>query len=151
MNEARPDSPILARLQQAIAHKMAGAPIADLLGWRTVEAEPGRVVMEMEAEPRLANPMGTLHGGVLCGLADSAMAMAHATTLHAGETFTTLDLKINFLRPVWTGRLRAEAKLVKGGRTIGLVECRVTTADDQLVAHATSTCMTLRGEDAKGR
>lgn len=151
MNEARPDSPMLARLQRAIGRNIPGAPIAELLGWRTVEAEPGRVVMEMEVEPRMANPMGTLHGGVLTGLADSAMAMAHASLLGEGESFTTLELKINFLRPIWNGTLRAEGKMVKGGRTIGLAECRVTTADGQLVAHATSTCMTLRGDDAKGR
>jgi uncharacterized protein (TIGR00369 family) len=151
MDEATSKFPILDRLQQAIGRNIPGAPIAALMGWRTVEAESGRVVMEMEAEPRMANPMGTLHGGVLTGLADSAMAMAHASLLGEGESFTTLELKINFLRPVWNGTLRAEGKMVKGGRNIGLVECRVTTADGQLVAHATSTCMTLRGEEAKGR
>ena len=149
MTEASPKCPMLDRLQEAIGRNIPGAPIAALMGWRTVEAEPGRVVMEMEVEPRMANPMGTLHGGVLTGLADSAMA--HASLLGEGESFTTLELKINFLRPVWSGTLRAEAKLVKSGRNIGLVECRVTTADGQIVAHATSTCMTLRGDDAKGR
>ena len=73
------------------------------------------------------------------------------STLEDGETFTTLELKINFLRPVWTGTLRAEGRVVHGGRTIGMTECDVTDADGRLVARATSTCMTLRGEAAAGR
>ena len=95
--------------------------------------------------------MGTLHGGVLCDIADAAMGMAYASTLAAGETFTTLELKINFLRPFWTGKLFAEAAMVKDGRTIGLVECNVTDTQQRLVARATSTCMTLRGQQAEGR
>jgi uncharacterized protein (TIGR00369 family) len=72
-----------------------------------IEVEPGRAVMALEAGERHANPMGTLHGGVLCDLADAAMGMAYAATLDEGETFTTLELKINFLKPVRTGRLTA--------------------------------------------
>ena len=68
-----------------------------------------------------------------------------------GETFTTLELKINFLRPFWTGKLFAEARMVKDGRTIGLVECNVTDTQQRLVARAASTCMTLRGQQAEGR
>ena len=151
MTEILTDSPVLARLKAAIVNGTPGAPIAEWMGWKTVEAEPGRVVMEMEVGPHLANPMGTLHGGVLCGLADSAMAMAHATTLKAAESFTTLELKINFVRPVWNGKLRAEGKILKGGREVSLAECQVTTPEGQLVAHATCTCLTLRGEDAAGR
>jgi uncharacterized protein (TIGR00369 family) len=72
-----------------------------------VSIEPGKVVMELQAGPQHANPMGTLHGGVLCDVADAAMGMAYAANLAAGETFTTLELKINFLKPVWQGKLRA--------------------------------------------
>ena len=63
-----------------------------------------------------------------------------------GETFTTLELKINFLKPVRTGRLTATGRLVKGGRTVGLVKCDVHDNKNRLVARASSTCMTLRGE-----
>ena len=125
-------------------------PIAELIGFRLNSVEPGRVVVEMDAEPRHANPMGTVHGGVLCDLADAAMGMAYASSLDEGETFTTLELKINFLKPVWTGRLTATG-LVKGGRTVGLTECDVVDDKDRLVARASSTCMTLRGEAAEGR
>ena len=126
-------------------------PIAELIGFRLSSVEPGRVVVEMDAQPRHANPMGTVHGGVLCDLADAAMGMAYASSLEEGETFTTLELKINFLKPVWSGLLTARAAIVRGGRTIGLVECDVLDAAGALVARASATCMTLRGEMAAGR
>ena len=126
-------------------------PIATLIGFTIRAIEPGHAVMEMEAGPQHANPMGTLHGGVLCDLADAAMGMAYASSLDEGETFTTLELKINFLKPVWTGRLVATGRVVKGGHTVGLVECDVHDDKDRLVARASSTCMTLRGEQAEGR
>jgi uncharacterized protein (TIGR00369 family) len=126
-------------------------PIAALIGFNLTTIAPGRAVIELEATERHANPMGTLHGGVLCDIADAAMGMAYASGLEEGETFTTLELKINFLRPVWTGLLRAEGRVVSPGRTVGLVECEVRDAADRLVARATSTCMTLRGEHAIGR
>lgn len=127
------------------------APIARTLGIRLAAAEPGHVTLEMDAAGHLANPMGTLHGGVLCDIADLAMGMSYASLLAPGETFTTLELKINFLRPVRQGTIRAEAALLKTGRTIGLAECRLLTAERDLIAHATSTCMTLRGDAARGR
>ena len=95
--------------------------------------------------------MGTLHGGILCDIADAAMGMAYASTLGEGETFTTLELKINFLKPVWQARLHAIGRVVTRGRTIGLVECDVLDTHGALAARATSTCMTLRGDQARGR
>ena len=95
--------------------------------------------------------MGSLHGGVLCDISDAAMGMAYASNLNEGETFTTLELKINFIKPVWNSRLRAIAKVIKQGKTIGLVECDVIDDKEQLVARASCTQMTLRGENARGR
>ena len=126
-------------------------PVASLIGFTLREAEPGRAVIDFEADTRHANPMGTVHGGILGDIADAAMGIAYAATLGDGESFTTLELKINFLKPVWTGKLVATGRVVKGGRTVGLVECDVTDADDQLVARSSSTCMTLRGAQAAGR
>jgi uncharacterized protein (TIGR00369 family) len=126
-------------------------PIAKLIGFDLVLAERGHTRFSLDASERHANPMGTLHGGVLCDLADAAMGMAHATTLEEGETFTTLELKINFLRPVWNARLYADARVVHYGKTISLVECDVTTEDGKPVAKVSSTVMTLRGEKARGR
>jgi len=126
-------------------------PIAQLIGFTLTSVEPGRAVIDFTAEPRHANPMGTLHGGVLCDIADAAMGMAWAATLGEGETFTTLELKINFLRPVWSGRLTATGRVVSGGHTVGLLECDVADDTGRLVARASSTVMTLRGAQAAGR
>jgi len=125
--------------------------VASLIGFTIAEVEPGLAVVEFEAGERHANPMGTLHGGILCDIADAAMGMAYASSLDDDETFTTLELKINFLKPVWTGRLIATGRLVKGGHTIGLLECDIHDDKDRLVARASSTCMTLRGTQATGR
>ncbi len=127
------------------------APVAELIGFRPVSVETGEAVMEMETDARHANPMGTLHGGILCDIADAAMGMAYASTLEPGETFTTLELKINFLRPVWNARLRATGRVTQRGRTVGLVECEVRDEQQRLVAKVSSTCLTLRGEQASGR
>jgi uncharacterized protein (TIGR00369 family) len=126
-------------------------PVARLIGFILTEVEPGRAVIALDADGRHANPMGTLHGGVLCDIADAAMGMAYASTLEEDETFTTLELKINFLKPVREGRLMATGRVVKGGRTVGLVECDVLDNKERLVARASSTCMTLRGAQAAGR
>ncbi len=126
-------------------------PVAALIGFRLASVEPGRATIEFQADERHANPMGTLHGGVLCDVADAAMGMAYAAGLDEGETFTTLELKINFLKPVWRGMLTATGRVVTAGRTVGFVECDVHDDTERLVARATSTCMTLRGEQAAGR
>ena len=126
-------------------------PAADLVGFRMLSYGDGEARFEMEAGIRHHNPMGTVHGGILCTLADSAMGMAFASTLGEGESFTTLEVKINFLRPVFEEKLYADAKVVHRGRNVGLVDCNVTTEDGKLVARAVSTCSVLRGEAAKGR
>ena len=138
-------------LHRVLRGEVPPPPIATLIGFRLSSIEPGLATVEFEATGRHANPMGTLHGGILCDIADAAMGMAYASTLEEGEMFTTLELKINFLKPIWNARLQATGKLVKGGRTIGLVECDITDEDQHLVARATSTCMTLGGERAKSR
>ncbi len=140
-----------AVFQEIISGAAPPAPIARLLGFRLISAQEGEAVFEMDVDERHWNPMGTLHGGVLCDIADAAMGFAYATRLEEGETFTTIELKINYLRPVWKARLRAVARIVKKGRTVGLVECDVTDEEQRLVARASSTCMTLRGEKAQGR
>ena len=126
-------------------------PAAELVGFRLLSFGDGRSRFEMDAGRRHHNPMGTVHGGILCTLADSAMGMAFASTLGEGETFTTLEIKVNYLRPVFEERLTANANVVHRGRTVGLVECDVTTEDGRLVARAVSTCSVLRGEKAEGR
>jgi uncharacterized protein (TIGR00369 family) len=138
-------------LQAMIRGEVPPPPVADTIGMRLVAASPGEATFELDVQQRHANPMGTVHGGILCDVADGAMGVAYASTLDEGESFTTLELKINFLRPFRTGRIRAHGRLVDRGRNVGLVECRVVDDEGRQIAHATSTCMTLRGDAAAGR
>ncbi|MHB8625278.1 MAG: PaaI family thioesterase [Aggregatilineales bacterium] len=132
-------------------HSFTEPPVAKLIGFHVTQAKNGQATVEFEADERHANPMGTLHGGILCDIADMAMGAALFSIFQSGETFTTLEMKINFLKPFWSGKLQAIGKVVKAGRTISLVECDVIDSEQKLVARASSTCMTLRDEKAAGR
>jgi uncharacterized protein (TIGR00369 family) len=127
------------------------AGIAQLIGFRLTSLDPDHALVEFEPGPQHANPMGTLHGGVLCDIADAAMGMAWIAGLAEGESFTTVEMKINFLRPVWGGKLVAEGKVIRRGRTLGYAECEIRDEAGRLVAKTSCTCMTLRGDQAAGR
>src|SRR5437879_13023514 len=142
---------MLENARRMIAGDLPPAPMATLIGLRLTAIEPGRARFELDADHRTHNPMGTLHGGILCDIADSAMGMAYASTLGEGESFTTLQLTINFLRPVRSARLIADGTIVQQGRSTGMAECSVMDDTGKLIAKATSTCLTLRGEQARGR
>src|SRR5438128_10254203 len=129
--------------QKVLQGELAPPPIARLLGFVLKSIEPGHAVFEMEADERHHNPMGTLHGGIYCDLADAAMGYAYAATLGEGETFTTIELKINFLRAVRKGKLTADATVIKAGANVGYVECDVRDQAGTLVARSASTCMRL--------
>lgn len=127
-------------------------PIATAIPFDITGIEPGVGVMEMDADAAVyANPMGTVHGGVLCTIADAAIGVTHWSGLEEGESFTSIDFRINFFRPVWKNHLVATARLINGGRSVSYYECSITREDGKLVAHATSTVMTLRGDKAAGR
>jgi uncharacterized protein (TIGR00369 family) len=126
-------------------------PAALLIRFEAKEIADGRATVILAAGPQHANPMGTLHGGILCDIADAAMGLAFTSTLAPEESFTAVELKINFFRPIWQAQLRAEGTVVQRGRTIGYVECDVTDEENRLVAKAASTCMVLRGEKSAGR
>jgi uncharacterized protein (TIGR00369 family) len=127
-------------------------PIMKTLGFSLIEVNEATASMEMEAKTELhSNPMGTIHGGVLCDIADAAIGTAHFTTLTEGESFASIDLQINFFRPVWNERLKAVAKPIHRGRTVSRYVCDITRMDGKLVAQVMSTIMTLRGEAAQGR
>jgi len=131
--------------------ELAGPPIGRLIGFAPTHFALGASVMEMDTDERHANPMGTLHGGILCDLADAAMGTAMASTLEADETFTTISLTSNYFKPIWRAHLRATARVTKRTRSLGLIECDVEDEQGSLVAKVFSTCMVLRGDGAKGR
>ncbi|WP_238457544.1 PaaI family thioesterase [Alkalihalobacterium alkalinitrilicum] len=127
------------------------SPLGEILGFHVLEKKDGMAIVEYEANSRHTNPGGTLHGGVLCVIADEAMGAAFASTLREGESLTTIELKVNYLKPVWSGKLTAVGKVIKNGNTIALVESEVTDDKGSLVAKVVSTCMRLKGDMAKGR
>lgn len=135
-------------VERALANDV---PVGRLVGFNVKDVAQGRATVLLAAGPQHANPMGTLHGGILCDIADAAMGMAFQSTLAPEESFTTVELKINFFRPVWQAQLKAEGAVVERGRTVGYVECNITDEQNRLIAKANSTCMVLRGEKASGR
>jgi uncharacterized protein (TIGR00369 family) len=141
----------LENLKKMAAGELPGPPIAQVLGFNVTDVEEGMVVIEMDATERLHNPMGTLHGGILCDIADAAMGYAFASTLAEDELFTTVEIKLNFLKPIFKSKLRAEGRLIKKGSSVGLLECHVYDEKQSLVAHSTSTCMILKGNSAGKR
>jgi uncharacterized protein (TIGR00369 family) len=126
-------------------------PVAQLIGFEIQEVATGRAVTTLQTGPQHANPMGTLHGGILCDISDAAMGISLATTLEPNQSFTTMELKINFFRPVWTSKLTAEAAVIQRGKTTAYVECTITDENAKLIAKASCTCMILRGDRATGR
>src|ERR687887_1012995 len=115
-------------------------PVARLIGFTLTSIAPGQARIAFDAGAQHANPMGTLHGGILCDVADAAMGMAFVTTLRPDESFTTMSLTINFFRPVWEARLRFEARVVNRSKNTGYLECDITDPEGKLIAKATSTC-----------
>jgi uncharacterized protein (TIGR00369 family) len=142
---------ILDLANQILRGEVQSPGVNRLVGFALTAVEPGRAVFEMEVDQRHHNPMGTLHGGIYCDLADAAMGYAYAATLSEGESFTTIELKINFLRAVRQGKLTAEAKVVKAGSTLGYIECDVRDQSGTLVARAASTCIKLQEDRKLGR
>lgn len=141
----------LDNLRRVVAGEAPPSPISRLIGFTSTHIDLGHSIIELDAGERHANPMGTLHGGVLCDLGDAAMGTALATTLEDDETFTTLDLTVKFFKPIWNARIVATAHVVKRTRTLGLIECEITDESGSLVAKLYSTCMVLRGQAAQGR
>jgi uncharacterized protein (TIGR00369 family) len=146
-----PDSVVPGKSVVAKSAMQARPPVSELIGFELSEAGEGRTVVVLQADTKHFNPMGTVHGGILCDIADAAMGIAFASTLAPGESFTTIELKINFLRPVRKAQLRAEGRVIQRGRTVGYVECDITDENGRLIAKSNSTCLVLRGEQAAGR
>lgn len=128
--------------------ELPGPPLAHLVGFGLHEVEEGRIVFECEPGEQHYNPIGSVHGGLACTLFDSAMGCAVHTALPAGTGYTTVELKVNLLRPitVQTGRLLCEGKTIHVGGRIATAEARLTDEAGKLYGHATTTCMIFRGE-----
>jgi uncharacterized protein (TIGR00369 family) len=134
----------LETLRAIVAGELPGAPIAELLGFEPVEVDEGRALFAAVPGPEHYNPIGSVHGGLAATLLDSAMGCAVHTTLAAGLGYTTLELKVNFTRPITseTGRILCEGTVVHRGGRVATAEGRVfVEASGKLLAHGTTTCL----------
>ena len=133
----------LEYLRRMVAGEIGNVPIGDTLGFSLVEAEDGRVALVGNPDERSFNLMGSVHGGWPAAILDSAMALSTLSSLDAHHGFTTVDIKINYLRPITraTGEVRAEGRLLHGGRRIALCEGRLVDRAGKLLCHGTSTCL----------
>jgi uncharacterized protein (TIGR00369 family) len=133
----------LTFLRGLMAGQFPAPPITRTLGFTLAEVDAGRAVFTGEPQFRHYNPIGSVHGGFAMTLLDSALGCAIHTTLAKGETYTTLEVKVNLVRPLTkdTGPVRAEGRVIHRGRTLATSEGDVKDAAGKLYAHATTTCM----------
>lgn len=133
----------LTFLRGLLAGQFPAPPMTQTLGFALAEVDQGRAVFTGEPQFRHYNPNGSVHGGFAMTLLDSALACAVHTTLAKGETYTTLEIKVNLVRPLTqdTGLVRAEGRVIHRGRTVGTSEGDVRDSGGKLYAHATTTCM----------
>ncbi len=123
-------------------------PMTQTLGFSLAEADQGRALFIGEPQSRHYNPIGSVHGGFAMTLLDSALGCAIHTTLAKGETYTTLEIKVNLVRPLTkdTGPVRAEGRVIHRGRTVATSEGDIRDSGGKLYAHATTTCMIFPGQ-----
>ncbi|MEV8239849.1 PaaI family thioesterase [Microbacterium testaceum] len=153
--------PVLEYLRRQLAGTLTSADttmlryptaISELLSLELTHVSERSANVRLVADvTRHGNQQGTIHGGLLCELADAAMGTAHSTVIVSGESFTSLDLNARFVRPAWSGVLVARAYCTHVGRTISQYACEVIREDGHEVATFTSAILTLRGDSARGR
>lgn len=119
------------------------APISRLVGFEVLPGPPGEATVVIDCDARHHNPMGRVHGGLISALTDAAMGIAFARTLTDDQDFSTIELKINFIRPIVKGRLEARARVLERGLRIGFIDCEVLNHRGKRIATATSTCTVL--------
>jgi uncharacterized protein (TIGR00369 family) len=139
----------LGFLQAIVDGTLPQPPIAELLGFRLIGVEHGNVVFEGIPEFRHYNPIGVVHAGFAATLLDSAVACSVHSTLAKGETYTTLELKLNLVRALTeeAGPVRAEGRIIHRGRTTATAEGQLRDRAGRLYAHASTTCMIFTAKD----
>ncbi|SMP37665.1 uncharacterized domain 1-containing protein [Neorhodopirellula lusitana] len=134
-----------------MSQRFSDAPISRLVGFQVrpldesaeAEGKLGQAIVDIQCGPQHHNPMGRVHGGLVSALADAAMGIAFGRTLLDSEDFSTIEMKVSFIRPVREGRLSASATVVQRGLRIGFIECNITDQRGKLVATGSSTCTVL--------
>jgi uncharacterized protein (TIGR00369 family) len=151
VNDAHPSGVVprdvagLEYLQRIARGEIPGVPIGDTLGFRLAEAERGRVMLVGNPSLRSYNLLGSVHGGWGAAILDTALALCVMSTLEADQAFTTVDIRVNYLRPltVETGEVRAEGRVLQVGRKLAYSEARLTDAAGKLICHGTGSCLVL--------
>lgn len=153
--------PVLEYLQKMIAGTLTEdiatsmkypTAISKTLKIKLTKIDLGKATVQINSDNDIhGNQQGTVHGGLLCELADAAIGTAHSTVIGLDESFTSLEFKINFFRPVWKDTLNATAFPVQSGKTISVYNCEIKNTEGKIIALVSSTVMTLRGEKAHGR
>jgi uncharacterized protein (TIGR00369 family) len=130
-------------LRRIIEGRLPRPPITETLGFDVAEVSPGFALFTMTPQFRHYNPIGTVHGGVAATLLDSCMSCAVQTTIEAGLGYTTLEIKVNMVRPITetTGPIRAEGRSLHTGRRSATAEGKILDAGGTLLAHGTTTCI----------
>ena len=132
-------------LEQLRDGTLPAPPFAEVTDIWITEVERGRVVFEAKPSPRFYNPLGSVHGGWIATVLDSAMGCAVHSIMQAGQAYTTVDMNVSFVRPVFakTGLVRCEGKLIHAGNRIATAEGRLWDQAGTLIAHGSETCMVM--------
>ncbi|HWS89613.1 MAG TPA: PaaI family thioesterase [Pyrinomonadaceae bacterium] len=138
----------LEYMRQLMTGEREASGMARLMNMRLVEVEEGRAVFAVEPDERHYNGLGIAHGGLAATLLDSALGCAINTAMPAGRVFTTLEMKVNYVRPMRreTGEVRCEAVVLHAGSRVATAEGRIVDAAGKLYAHGTATCMLFRAK-----
>ena len=130
-------------LQRLARGEAGNVPIGDTLGFRVTEAEPGRVVLRGEPQRNAYNLIGTVHGGWAASILDTALALSVLSTLDPDQSFTTVDIRINYLRPITveTGTLQAVGCVLQAGRRLAYSQAQLVDANGKLLCHGTGSCL----------
>jgi uncharacterized protein (TIGR00369 family) len=133
----------LEYLQRILAGEIPGVPIGDTLGFRLAQAEKGRVVLVGSPDARSYNLIGSVHGGWAAAILDTALALSVLSTLDESQGFTTVDIRINYLRPLTaqTGEVHAEGRVLQAGRRLAYGDARLVDGAGKLLCHGTGSCL----------
>jgi len=136
---------ILEDYRKVLNGELRQSPVECLMGLKLISVEDGEATYEMQASEQHANPQGTCNGGIIGILADMAMGIAYGSTLQEDETFTTIEMKVNFFKPVWKAKIKAHARLYKRGQTIGFIHCDITDENGKLIAQCLKHLYDIKG------
>jgi uncharacterized protein (TIGR00369 family) len=153
MNTTETPLTFVEYMRRVAAGDMPGAPMMDHLGIRLTEVGEGRITITAELQPEFENGLGIAHGGFAATMLDTALSCAVNTVMPAGKVFTTLEMKINFIRPVTraSGTVSCTGHVVHAGSRTATAEGRITDADGKLYAHGTVTCILFRDTSGEAR